>query len=128
MFSKVVPKPKSSVADPDSGSNALDPWIRDPDPGSGMEENPDPGSGIRDEYPDLIFENLASVFGVENTKTSLMQVPIRDLVNPGSWIRDGKSRIRDKHSGSATMPKLIIKNPPTLELRKKKEVLDPWWT
>jgi hypothetical protein len=30
-----------------------------------------------------------------------MRIRIRDLVNPGSGIRDRKSRIRDKHPESA---------------------------
>jgi hypothetical protein len=59
-----------------------------------MEKNPDPGFGMN--IPDLIFENLLSVFWVT-------KIRIRDLVNPGSRIRDGKSRIRDKQPGSATL-------------------------
>jgi hypothetical protein len=63
-------------------------------PGSGIRirdgKNPDPESGIRDEHPDLIFEDLAPVFLISK---HLMQIRIRDLVNPGSGIRDGKSRI-----------------------------------
>jgi hypothetical protein len=40
--------------------------------------------------PDLIFEDLISVFlgGVKNT--SLMRIRIRDLVNPGSGIWERK--------------------------------------
>jgi hypothetical protein len=32
-----------------------------------------------------------------------MRMRIRDLVNPGSGIRDGKNQIQDKHPGSATL-------------------------
>ncbi len=85
----------SSVADPDPGSGAF------LTPGSGMEKNPEPGSRTRD----LIFENLVSVFWVINTWTLWCGSGsgVRDLVNPGSGIRDGKISIRDKHSGSATL-------------------------
>jgi hypothetical protein len=48
------------VADPDPGSGVFWPL----DPGSRMEKNIDPGSGIN--IPDLIFENFASVFWVNN--------------------------------------------------------------
>jgi hypothetical protein len=33
---------------------------------------------------------------------------IRNLFDLGSWIRDGKIRIRDKHPGSATLPPWIV--------------------
>jgi hypothetical protein len=56
----------------------FDPWIRD-----GKKQSHDPGSGMN--IPDLIFEKIVSVLWV---KTSLMRIRIRDLVNPGSRIRD----------------------------------------
>ncbi len=38
------------------GSSAfLTPWIRDPDPGSGMEKKPDPRFGIRDKHHGSCF-------------------------------------------------------------------------
>ncbi len=40
-------------------------------------------------FPDLIFENLVSVFCVKNTYAyayTFMRIRIRDLVNPGSGI------------------------------------------
>jgi hypothetical protein len=61
-----------------------------------MEKNPDPGPGYGMHIPDLIFENLVSAFWVKIfTVNSFMRIRIRDLVNPGSGIRDGKSRIRN---------------------------------
>jgi hypothetical protein len=62
----------------------FDPWIRD------CKKNPDPRSGMN--IPDLIFQNFVSVFWVKIKKffNSLMQIRIRDLVNPGTGIRDGK--------------------------------------
>jgi hypothetical protein len=33
---------------------------------------------------------------------AMLQIRIRNLFGP--WIRDGKNRIRDKHSGSTTLP------------------------
>jgi hypothetical protein len=56
--------------------------------------------------PDLIFD----FFLVKKYLNSLIRIwipdpgsEIRDLVNPGSGIPDGKNRIRDKHPGSATL-------------------------
>jgi hypothetical protein len=37
-----------------------------------------------------------------------MQIRIRDLVKPGSGVRDGKIRIRDKHPESATLLNNLI--------------------
>jgi hypothetical protein len=34
-----------------------------------------------------------------------MRVRIRNLESCQPWIRDGKSRVRDKHPGSATLDK-----------------------
>jgi hypothetical protein len=48
-----------TVADPDPGSVAL------LTPGSEREKKPEPGSGMN--IPDLVFENLVSVFWVKNT-------------------------------------------------------------
>jgi hypothetical protein len=58
-----------------------------------------PGFQIQDEIiPDLIFENLETVFWAKNT---LMWIRIWDLVNPGSGIRTEKIGfrifVRDKH-------------------------------
>ncbi len=85
---------ESSVADPEPGSVLFWPL----DPGSGIEKNPDPGYGIRDEHP-------GSYFWVKNTSILWCGsgTGIRDLLNPGSGIRDGKYRIRDKLPGSATL-------------------------
>jgi hypothetical protein len=55
---------KYSVADPDPV--LFDPWMRDPDPGSGMEKN-DPGSRIRKNMPDHISKRLETIFWVKNT-------------------------------------------------------------
>jgi hypothetical protein len=52
--------------------------------------------------PDLIFENLA-IFDADADP----EFGIRNLVSPGSGIRDEKSRIRDKHPGSAIQVKQI---------------------
>ncbi len=52
---------------------------------------------------DELFSGLKLTNLGEN---SLMQIRIRDLVNPRTRIRDGKKRIREKHSGSST---LIVK-------------------
>jgi hypothetical protein len=61
-----------------------------------MEKNTDPGPGSGINIPDLVFENLVSAFWVKIfTVNSFMRIRIRDLVNPGSGIRDGKSRIRN---------------------------------
>jgi hypothetical protein len=61
-----------------------------------------PGSRIRDEQPGSYFPEL---FGVKILK-------FYDA-DPGSGIRDGKSRIRDKHPGSATLlsgESVLVKN------------------
>jgi hypothetical protein len=71
----------------------FDPW----DPIYGMEKKSRSGMNV----PDLIFENLVSVFWL------IMR--IRDLINPGSGI--GKNRIRYKHPGSATMKSSVSKLP-----------------
>jgi hypothetical protein len=65
-----------------------------------MGKNLDPRSGMN--IPDLIFENLVSVFGLKIFKF------IDADPDPGScqpWIQDGKSRILNKHPGSATQEK-----------------------
>ncbi len=33
----------------------FDPWIQDPESGSGMDKNPEPGSEIRNEHPGSYF-------------------------------------------------------------------------
>jgi hypothetical protein len=70
----------------------------------GKNQDLDPGSGIliRDEHPGSYFRKLRNNFLVENTYNSSMWMRIRNLLNPGSGILDGKIRIRDKHAGSAT--------------------------
>jgi hypothetical protein len=50
-------------------------------PASGMEKNPDPGYGMN--MPDLIFENLASVFGLK-----ILKFFDADLGSCQPWIRD----------------------------------------
>ncbi len=57
---------------------------------------------IRMNIPNLLFENLVSVFRVKKFN-SFMQIRIRDLVNPGSGMEKVGSGIRAKHSGSATL-------------------------
>ncbi len=89
---------ESSFADPDPGSGTF------LTPGSGIEkiQTRDMGSGMSTPVtPDLIFE------WVKNTSILWCGsgTGIRDLVNPGSGIRDVKNRIRDpdKHPGYATL-------------------------
>jgi hypothetical protein len=99
----------SSVADPDPGSGAFS------TPGSGIRAGKksrsrirDPGSGSGMNIPDLIFDNLLSVFWVQillsESDSGSCQPWIRDLgwkkLDPGSWIREGKigSRIRNTDS------------------------------
>jgi hypothetical protein len=75
------------VADPGSGIWCFfDPWIRDPEVRSGMEKNAEPGSGMN--IPDLIFENLVSVFCEKIIKLFNADPGIRDIVHPGSGNRD----------------------------------------
>jgi hypothetical protein len=54
-----------------------------------MGKNPEPGSGKK--IPDIIFEYLLSYqfFGLKILEFFLMRIRVRDLVNPGSGIRDG---------------------------------------
>jgi hypothetical protein len=63
--------------------------------------DPDPGSG-NIQIRDLIFENLVSVFCGKNIKLFDAD-PDPGSRHPGSRIRNGKRRIRDKHPGSATL-------------------------
>jgi hypothetical protein len=55
--------------------------------------------------PDLIFENLVSVF-----RLKILKFFDADPGSCQSWIRDGKIGfgIRDKHPGSATLEKILI--------------------
>jgi hypothetical protein len=75
-----------SFSDPDPGSWAFDPWIRDG-------KNPDRGSGIRDENP-RSFENSVSVFGLKVLKFfdadpgSCQPWIEMEKQDPGSWILD----------------------------------------
>jgi hypothetical protein len=72
-----------------------------------MGKNPDPGSGMN--IPDHFSESLDTVFSVKNTVPKFFDADpdpgsgIFLTLNPGSVIRDGKIRIRDKHPGSATL-------------------------
>ncbi len=45
-----------------------------------------------------------TIIWVKKCLNSLLRIWIRDLVPFLPWIRDGKSWIRDKHPGSATLP------------------------
>jgi hypothetical protein len=89
---------QSSVADPDPGSGAFFyPWTRDPDPG--WKKNPDSGSGMN--IPVHIFENLVSVFLVQNlflhrSGSRILSALDGQKSDPGSWMRD-------KHPGSSTL-------------------------
>jgi hypothetical protein len=62
---------------------------------------------ISDEHPGSYFRELRNSFLVENTSILLWGSGsgIRNLLtlDPGSEIRDGKIRIRDKHPKSATL-------------------------
>jgi hypothetical protein len=89
-------KIRSSVADPNPGSGAF------LTPGSGMgreSQHSDPGSGMNN--PDHNFSSLESIFWGLKYLNSLMRI-----LGPG-WRQFGsgmeKSRIRDKHPGSATL-------------------------
>jgi hypothetical protein len=87
-----------SLVDPDPGSGAF------LTPGSGMGRKSASGSGIRDEQPGSYFLELRNhFFGVKIYKIVLKIARIRDgdSSDPGSGME--KSRIRDKHPGSATL-------------------------
>jgi hypothetical protein len=69
-------------------------------------KNPEPGSGIRDEHPDLIFENLVSVFCVRFLFFDADLVPgssILSTMDLGSGMEKIGSGIWDKHPGSAKL-------------------------
>ena len=70
----------------------------------GESQHPDPGSGIRDEQPGSYFLELRNHFfaflGLKYLN-SLMRIRDGDSSDPGSGME--KSRIRDKHPGSATL-------------------------
>jgi hypothetical protein len=89
-----VRKRTTSVADPNPGSGAF------LTPGSGMGRKSASGSGMNN--PDNIFwslETISLVFLGLNYLNSLMRIRDGDSSDPG-WK---KSRIRDKHPGSATL-------------------------
>jgi hypothetical protein len=98
-------RPKTSVADPDPGLGAF------LTPGSGIRDGRKSasGSGIQDEQPGSYFLELRNhffaFFGLKYLN-SLMRIR-----HPG-WRQFGsgmeKSRIRDKHPGSATLPKTLL--------------------
>jgi hypothetical protein len=93
-------KPIPSVEDQDPRSGA----IFTPKSGIRDGKTPEPGSGIRDEHPDLIFENLVSAFlGLKILEFfDADPDPWSGILFPGTGIRDGKKS--DKHPGSATLP------------------------
>jgi hypothetical protein len=84
---------KISVADPDPGSDAF------LTPGSGMRTE----SGMNN--PDHISESLVTIFWVKILKFFDAD-PESEMKKIRSGIRDGKIRIRDKHSGYATQVKM----------------------
>ncbi len=65
--------------------------------------------------PDLIFENLLSVF---------FGLKIRYL-SCKPWIRDGKNRIRAKHPGSATLANSINFNSSHAGIKSEKKIKYP---
>jgi hypothetical protein len=69
-----------------------------------MEKNPEPRSGIHDEHPGSYFENLVSVFLVNNAY-SLMGIWIQDSGSCQPWIgiRDGKKSDPEVYPGSGTV-------------------------
>jgi hypothetical protein len=64
------------------------------DPGWVKNQDPDPGSGSGINILDHISENLETIFWVKR-QIFLMQIRIRNLFDPGTEIRDGKSEIPD---------------------------------
>jgi len=72
---------------------------------SGMGRKSASGSGMNN--PDHIFKSFETNFWGLKYFKSLMLIRDGDSSDPGS--RMGKSRIRDKHSGSATLQKFVIK-------------------
>jgi hypothetical protein len=71
----------------------FNPWIRIRNPGCKRIQSKDLGSGLN--IPDLIFETLESVFGLQIIKFFGED---QDLESCQPWIR-----IWDKHPGSATL-------------------------
>jgi hypothetical protein len=69
------------------------PWIWDPDPGTGWKKI---RIWIWDEHPRLFFREVRNSFLVKNAVLKFLDADpdpgseIRDLVNPGPGIRDGK--------------------------------------
>ena len=92
-----------SVADPDPGSG-IGCFLT---PGFGIRDGRKSasGSGIRDEQPRSYFLELRNhfflLFWVLKYLNSLMRIRDGDSSDPGSGME--KSRIRDKHPGSATL-------------------------
>jgi hypothetical protein len=68
------------------------------------------GSGIRiwENIPDHIFESLETIFWIKSNSILCCGSLIRNLFDPGSGIRNGRIRIRDKHPGSATLGATLI--------------------
>jgi hypothetical protein len=106
----LLPPPPPSVADPDPGSGIgclFDPWILDP----GWEKV-SIRIRVRDEQPGSYFLELRNHFllflGLKNLN-SFMRIRDPGWRQFGSGIRIEKSRIRDKHPGSATLVKIVRK-------------------
>ncbi len=82
----------NSVADPDPGSGAF------LTPGSGMEKTRYRIQN-RVEYPGYYFGELISGYALKYLQFFYadpdLESGFRDLINPGSRIRDGKRRIRE---------------------------------
>jgi hypothetical protein len=90
--------PYHSVADPGYGAFLT--------PGSGMVRKSASGSGIRDEQPGSYFVELRNHFFGLKYLNSLMRIRDPRWRQFGSGME--KSRIRDKHPGSATLPYQLI--------------------
>jgi hypothetical protein len=95
----------------------------------------DPGSRIRDERPDLIFENLISVFWLKNTQILWADPDLGSgilstldlgsgMKKVGSGMENVRDWILDKHSGSVTLP-TIEKLAPRLYFFQKKSLCHP---
>jgi hypothetical protein len=88
----------------------LAPGSRDP----GWKKNPNPGYGTN--ITDRISENLVLVFGLKILKLFYTD-PDPGFCQPGSGTE--KSRIRDKHPGSATLSETLK------EMGRKRTIIIP---
>jgi hypothetical protein len=75
-------------------SNNTDFSFADPDPNPGWVKNQDPGCSC---FRELRKNTVLKFFDMDPDPGSW----IRNLFDPGSGIRNGKVRIRDKHPGPA---------------------------